>query len=172
MMPGAAVVWAWLSLRKANHVHVNADERYRTTAPSNTSQAFNFVPFSYGSGRCHRHARGSSAAHDQDHPIQGRLCGAAGEHSFLRSPAIAAMMAWLCGTVCTLILLASSAFCLHPPDVSRRMQSGTVLHIRCHLLYAAAYPLCMAPSFTESPACLLDAGAEAPQGSAGHTAPV
>ena len=40
----AAVVWAWLSLCKANHVHANADERYRTTAPSNTTQAFNFVP--------------------------------------------------------------------------------------------------------------------------------
>ena len=45
------------------------------------------------------------------------------------SPAIAAMMAWLCSTVCTLILLTSSAFCLHPPDVSHRMQSGTVLQL-------------------------------------------
>ena len=39
--------------------------------------------------------------------------------SSFRSPAIAAMMAWLCSTVCTLILLTSSAFCLHPPDMSQ-----------------------------------------------------
>ena len=65
------------------------------------------------------HERGSSAAHDEDHSIQGGSCGAAGEHSFLWIPCHCAMMAWLCSTVCTLILLTSSAFCLHPPDVSQ-----------------------------------------------------
>ena len=30
---------------QADHVHANADERHRTTAPGDNSKAFKFVPF-------------------------------------------------------------------------------------------------------------------------------
>ena len=42
---GSAEECGWLSLCNASRVHAHVDDRYRTTAPRNRTQAFNFAPF-------------------------------------------------------------------------------------------------------------------------------